>query len=618
MQFRLWLESLKTKDFIDKTPIATKVSDWLLHQPQIRKFLADVDEAALIKPLNVGKTGVLVLSKSSQYQPLTGIQHYDDTTGNSFQHRIPVKITGFEGGNIRLERTDSKDFSEIAYKFPYFPVPRSKAVAEFPASRIILVDQERYQTYLRWITYAVTKGSQDAQSKIPSYFAKFWTGSEAGLKRSLANPGIMSQLRTTDLPPDHFTTTAELPNVNKNYRGGKGGAGRVIATFPNGFKWLSLDRQECRAEADAGGHCGNGANPQPGDNVLSLRDKDDRVYLTFVINNGELSEMKGNGNKKPAEDLHPYIIKLLEDPMVKTIGDARYLPENNFQITDLDYENLMRLSKSRPDLAQIDKFDMKLIKNRNNMGKFLKKMHDTHPHVGKLNVMDYDFEKRAFRLSAGEILSGHRGGKEGWRETAWGIINKDNLNVNHGIELVRDNFADLPSETLLEFSKYFLANIDSVDWKEAERHHGSYMDASRDSVIEALKSPKDKKLMTKEKFAMLVDSFMDHDKNVEHVFNVSYHDAYRETAADEINKELRYKTNADGVFYQVKPGKFSEVMATKYIGKDDFRKLMKDPEAEPDTEAEEISLDWLHVMPHSDIYMHKLVKNVKFLHYKVH
>lgn len=602
-QFKLWLESLKTKDFIEKTPIAVKVSNWLFSQPQIRSFLSDVDESSIIKPLSVGKTGVLVLSKAEKYQPLTGIKHYDSYTGNSFQHRIPVKIKEINDGQIQLERTDGKDFSEIAYKVPYFPVPRSRAVVELPLSRIILVDPEKYQTYLNWITYAVTKGAQDNKSKIPSYFNKFWTVSENGLRKSLSNPGIISQLRTTDLKPDHFASVSVLPIVNKDHRGGVGGAGRTFITFENGFKWVSLDRKECRKEADAGGHCGNTADSDPNDNVLSLRDKDNRVYLTFIINNGVMGEMKANGNKKPHSDLHPYIIKLLEDPMVKQIGSARYMPENNFNITDLDYENLIRLGKSRPDLANVDKFDISLIKNRNNINKFLKRLEKKYPHMNELNIRDYDFNKRAFRLNQSEVISGYHGNGPEWHSTVWQIINTDALNMFHALYLINEHFEDLPPEALIEFSKYFLDNIKTIKTIDVN-----------DEIIEKLKSPK--KLMTHELFNTLLHEFRAKDKNVKHVLDLTYVDAYRKTIVEKINEELKHNKNESGIFYQIDAGKFKDVIATKYISKNDMRSFLKYAD-KITTEIEHINLNWIEAYPRYDIFMNMFSKNIKYLHYKI-
>jgi hypothetical protein len=262
------------------------------------------------------------------------------------------------------------------------PDPRTKLQATFPASRILIVDNDKYLTYLRWLAYAVTKGAKDAGQKIPAYFRQFWQSSQTGLQTSLQQQNLLPKMKTTDLAPDYFIKQANLPDVPKQHRGGQGAKDGVpVVQFPNGFKWISLNREACRAEGDAGGHCGNTADPHPGDNVLSLRDKENRVYLTFIVNDGEMGEMKANGNKKPDKSMHPYIVALLELPMVKSIGVARYLPENNFKITDLDYDNLVKLAEKRPDLVKIDRQEMTMIKHRNNMPKLVSRLEKKHPNL---------------------------------------------------------------------------------------------------------------------------------------------------------------------------------------------------------------------------------------------
>lgn len=568
MKFKIWLESQKTRDYIDRNPLAAKVSRWLLHQPQIRKFLAAVDESSIIKSLKHGKTGHLVLPKSQQYEPMFGIQRYDDSTGNDYQHRIPVKVLGMEGNFITLERTDGKDFSEIGYKFPIFPNPKDKRTVELPAAKIVLVDQEKYQTYLRWITYAVTKG---ANGKIPAYFRRFWTVSEEGLYKSINNPP--QALKTTDLSPEYFGVKESKP-VPKEYRGGTGGVGNEIITFPDGFRWLRLDRRECRQEGDAGGHCGNTVNPKPGDNILSLRDKDNRVYLTFVINNGFLIEMKANGNKKPAPELHPYIIRLLEEPFVKGLGKGRYLPEGDFAVSDLDYENLVKLAEKRPDIAKASRFDITIIKNRNNIPRFLSRLQEKY----KLpRMFDYDFNKKAFLVSGSEQLPAYGGG---WQGDVSEAVYRGKVNVGHILSILQNNFDDVPKDVVKELCQYYRINIDE------------------------------------EEFIRATESFIKKDKDVKNVFAKSYREARMQNTIDEVNHMLRVKENRHGVFYQVEKDRFDRLIAKKYIGSNDVKRLMKQPE----DVSLDVKIDRLGYVDGNDvridIFMESLKKNIRYLYYK--
>jgi hypothetical protein len=232
------------------------------------------------------------------------------------------------------------------------------------------------------------------------------------------------------------------------------------------------------------------------------------------------------------------------------------------------------------------------------MGRFLKHLHEKYPQISNLNVVDYDFTKQAFRISSGEMLTGFQGPE--WHSTVWSSINDD---IKSNLSVIREHFNDIPTDVLVEFSKYFLDHIDQINVYEKTK------------VIEELKTPKK---LTGEVFEMVASRLMNVDKNLKHVFDNTYREAYRETAVDEINKQLRRNANGSGVFYQVKTGKFNEIIASKYIAKRNLRKIIKNPNIEPETEVEEVNLKHINVRPRHDIYMHQLTKNIKFLHYKAY
>lgn len=108
----------------------------------------------------------------------------------------------------------------------------------------------------------------------------------------------------------------------------------------NGWKWTSLGCGSSKQEAAAGGHCGN-SGAKAGDNIFSLRNPNNQVLLTFVINipTGGLGEAKGNNNQKPKKETHPAIVALLKSGYVKKIEGGGYLSENNFELSDLKYDN---------------------------------------------------------------------------------------------------------------------------------------------------------------------------------------------------------------------------------------------------------------------------------------
>ena len=133
---------------------------------------------------------------------------------------------------------------------------------------------------------------------------------------------------------------AELA-LNKKNSGSVADEGRPILTFPDGWKWVDLQRAKCSKEGKAMGHCGNRGNPQPGQTILSLRGPGGgngvvRPWATFILNaDGSLGEMKGRFNQKPGANLHPYIVALLKLPRIKAVLGGGYKPTHNFALDDL-------------------------------------------------------------------------------------------------------------------------------------------------------------------------------------------------------------------------------------------------------------------------------------------
>jgi hypothetical protein len=132
----------------------------------------------------------------------------------------------------------------------------------------------------------------------------------------------------------------------------------ILISFPDGFAWWLLPRGGCRIEAQAMGHCGNVPSQRPGDQILSLRRKVQRgdvarwyPVATFIVDaHGQLGEMKGRGNDRPAAKYHPYIVELLRHHMIRGIKGGGYMPENNFSMSDVDPHTREQLIADKPEL----------------------------------------------------------------------------------------------------------------------------------------------------------------------------------------------------------------------------------------------------------------------------
>jgi hypothetical protein len=132
----------------------------------------------------------------------------------------------------------------------------------------------------------------------------------------------------------------------------------ILISFPDGFAWWLLPRGGCRIEAQAMGHCGNVPSQRAGDQILSLRRQVIRgdvgrwyPVATFIVDDsGQLGEMKGRSNDKPAAKYHPYIVELLRHQMIRGIKGGGYMPENNFSMSDLHPQTREQLIAEKPEL----------------------------------------------------------------------------------------------------------------------------------------------------------------------------------------------------------------------------------------------------------------------------
>jgi hypothetical protein len=132
----------------------------------------------------------------------------------------------------------------------------------------------------------------------------------------------------------------------------------VVMTFPDGMMWVDLGVSSCEREGESMGHCGNSAGQKHGDTILSLRkivQKGDKKYwhpfLTFILHDdGNLGEMKGRGNEKPAARYHPYIVALLRSSLIQGIVGGGYMPQNNFSLEDLPEDEAESLMEEKPTL----------------------------------------------------------------------------------------------------------------------------------------------------------------------------------------------------------------------------------------------------------------------------
>lgn len=130
-----------------------------------------------------------------------------------------------------------------------------------------------------------------------------------------------------------------------------------IMDVGDGFEWWDLGKSKCSSEGEAMEHCGNDSSfSEHEDNLLSLRKKHviaGKTYyephVTFVENNGALTEMRGRGNEKPTREYHRAIAELLKKGHIP-VG-AGFKPEGNFHVDDFSDELYDEVKKENPKIS---------------------------------------------------------------------------------------------------------------------------------------------------------------------------------------------------------------------------------------------------------------------------
>ncbi len=183
--------------------------------------------------------------------------------------------------------------------------------------------------------------------------SNMWSNVSPAIHAQATNPEFFKALNKLhndqDEPSVTFDHLRNDTNVLLNAPPGGPGTqkpgpeGRPLIEFPDGFKWVALDKSYCKDEGEAGGHCGNIVGQEvTSHQLVSLRDPKNMVVATFVIDKGSLGEAKGYGNKKLDPKYHMHVAQLLLAggpaplPITSTISaEDKYQPENDTTAIDL-------------------------------------------------------------------------------------------------------------------------------------------------------------------------------------------------------------------------------------------------------------------------------------------
>jgi hypothetical protein len=252
----------------------------------------------------------------------------------------PVLIADVKETSVILKKLDGQPWEELYELAPVFDDPGTNTRLILPNEKADIYNYEDAKIFMNYLAYEfIESNEQNIDQFINKTFSKH--------KDSLA--GWVNQkdkFKSIQVDPSQVASTADNQARRKSRSNKAGGEGTTFIGFNDGWQWLDLDKGYCQIEGNAAGHCGN-SNPRSGDNILSLRDPDNRIHMTVVVDSeGYTTEMKAPGNRKPSSYTHPYVVDLLLNDKISGVGQGRYLPENDFKITDLNMQLAAKLSKA--------------------------------------------------------------------------------------------------------------------------------------------------------------------------------------------------------------------------------------------------------------------------------
>ena len=159
-----------------------------------------------------------------------------------------------------------------------------------------------------------------------------------------------------------------------------------------GFYWVDLQTNNAEEECRRMGHCGRTSSLNT---IYSLRENRrindkftiNKSHITAAIgkNNGIIYQMKGTKNSKPLEKYYPYILDFLMNEKNITGFGSEYNSGDDFKITDLSKEEILKLYEVRPDL--FNTYSLKKMLNKLGIGEAPKMIFELN--IPPENIEDY-------------------------------------------------------------------------------------------------------------------------------------------------------------------------------------------------------------------------------------
>ena len=125
--------------------------------------------------------------------------------------------------------------------------------------------------------------------------------------------------------------------------------GRIVLSFPDGYKWVTCDADEAHEEGALMSHCGV---PSADATMYSLRDKSNLPHITLELNSSNVvTQVSGKGNSEPNQKYLPYIEAFKKQMGAIETGEVHWDPEHEAlpEAQPIEVEEVTEMPKGSPN-----------------------------------------------------------------------------------------------------------------------------------------------------------------------------------------------------------------------------------------------------------------------------
>lgn len=285
-----------------------------------------------------------------------------------FAHRYKVDYHDLSlDDELQLDHYGSfRHFAQLAETNPYFRAPWPRQLHEVTYKNPSTLHYQRRERPTLTVVGEIREWDSNTQAGEPAI--KLLTGktrvvSETTLTR-IAKDSITNIVETS-APSKILGFLHDMEDNMQTERYFEPARHDVLMQFDDGKAWVVIQDEDIGAEASSLGDCGQAENRKT--ILISLREPVTQTHWQALLKAevafpklsetpsleeirggaGVIVQLRGYKNSKPSQDLHPYIVPLLQQPWILHLVAPSYSSGTTFRLEDLDEEASRLLRKQR-------------------------------------------------------------------------------------------------------------------------------------------------------------------------------------------------------------------------------------------------------------------------------